>query len=484
VSDPVLPGAALALPEAATVPSVTGEESLSGDAVAMAPEIAPDDAVAMAPAATPAAALPAVVPEPTRAQLQRAGLEGFKIERVAEAAQEFNRIVGDGRTIDELTLGLLWLAEGGARLTIKLEPGVGFFGNNHAARVLRLTLLGGSPAEMRRAWRITNIGLWGFGLDDIFTLPTGDPLTDYVFSAARARWEERLRDHAGWTHNVPFEHTGAVTNPATVASIVPVEITYHSSEAVGYLITVAARFTHQLWKLETELAARGLSLQSATTADIPLDEPVLAYLCYLQQAPKAAAIWEALMFLREFCADILVATPTDGGSYELSVLIGTLNRWIGPLRDPSELGLAATLQFLVKDATAVHPSGRLGRDVLAEVAARADWQPTIPAEADLDASGRSILEELVDAWATYATRVEEDLHGLAPGDLIVQGTPVLDALGNEVLDPAHPPLFPGTLGTVGFGARNYGTRFQEATGRALGGPVTRSLVPAIETGTL
>lgn len=483
MSDPALPGAALALPEESATPSAISEvEVLPGDAVAMAPEIASGDAVAMAPDVAPAAALPVVVPESARTQLQRVGLEGFKIERILEAAQGFNQSVGDGRTIDELTLGLLWLTEGGARLTIKLQPGVGFFGDNHGAQVLLLAFLSGSPAEMRQAWRITNIGLWGFGLDDIFTIPTGDPLTDFVFSASLKRWQERLKDYASWTHNVPFEHTQGVATPSTVSSIVPVDITFSSSEAVGYLITVAARFTHQLWKLEAELAARGLSIKSATTADIPLDEPVLAYLCYLQQAPKAAGIWEALVFLREFCSDIYVAMPTSEGHYELSVLIGTLNRWSGPLRDPSAFGLPAILKSLIRDATAVHANGRLGRNVLAEVAARADWQPIIPAEPDLDASGRALLETLVDAWAVYAARMEQDLHGLPPGELIYQGTPTLDASGTELFDPAHPPLFPGKLGTVGFGVRNYGTRFQKATGWALGHEVGKA--PSIEMGML
>jgi hypothetical protein len=107
------------------------------------------------------------------------------------------------------------------------------------------------------------------------------------------------------------------------------------------------------------------------------------------------------------------------------------------------------LKSLVRDATAVHPNGRLGRNVPAEVAARADWQPTIPAEPDLDASGRALLETLVDAWAVSA---------------------------------AHPPLFPGQHGTVGFDVRNYGTRFQKATGGALGNEM--SPAPSIETGML
>jgi hypothetical protein len=79
----------------------------------------------------------------------------------------------------------------------------------------------------------------------------------------------------------------------------------------------------------------------------------------------------------------------------------------------------------------------------------------------------------------------EDLHDLAPGELIYQGTPALDPNGLEIFDAAHPPLFPGQIGTVGFGVRNYGTRFQKATGWALGKAVTRNLVPpSLDTGLL
>ena len=124
----------------------------------------------------------------------------------------------------------------------------------------------------------------------------------------------------------------------------------------------------------------------------------------------------------------------------------------------------------------------MGRDILAEIAARADWVPTIPAEPD--AAGLTLLKELVDAWTAYAKRMVEGLPGLPPGELLFQGAPALDEHGNEIVDPAHPPLFPGTLGTTGFGARNYGARFQKATGQPLGAMISRSMFTGIDPSTL
>lgn len=486
MSKPVLPGAALALPqEAVTLPAAeaTGaaDDLLPDDAVAQAPELEREDAVAQAPAVVADDALPVVVPASPREQLVKAGIRSALIDLVAQSVQEFNDTVGDGRVIDELTLGLLWKSEGGATLTVLLDPHSGLFQKRHTDLVLQLAFFSNSgvPAEIRRVWRMTQVGLFGFGLDDIFKEPTGNQ-EDFVFHTARARWADRLNEHGDWTQSVPFERVRPVSNPATVSAIEPVKISIGASDAIGFLLAVSARFTRQLWLLEEELAPRGIRIQATATEEIPLVEPILAYLCYLHRAPKAAAIWQALVFLREFCNDVYVARPTSSGHYELSVVIGTLNRWLEVLRDPAALALPTILVDLVKDSTATHPNGRLGRHILTEVAERGDWMPTIPTATELDGDGRALLEELVDAWAVYAVELVEGLRNPVPGELLFNGTQQFDADGNAIVIPGHPPLFPGQLGTTGFGARNYGKRFQKATGQPLGQAVHHSHFPEIE----
>jgi hypothetical protein len=486
MSNPVLPGAALALPEEVVAPSVAGqvvveEGLLLDDAVAFAPEIEDEDA-ADGVAAVPEEALPAVVPATVETQLANAGIDQKLIARIVQAANEFGATVGDGRTIDSLTLGLLWKSEGGAQLTMTLDPTDGVFIATHGDAVEQLKALidFGAFPDMLRAWRIANIGVWGFGLDDIFPQPpTGaaDAILHYNYETARAGWATELARHGNWTRSIPFEHVRGAARPATISDVEPVELSIQAGEAVGFLITVAARFTRQLWLLEAELAARGLRIEVAATANIPVVEPVLAYLCYLHRAPKAAAVWQGLVFLRELCADAYVARPTSGGHYELSVLIGTLNRWLELLRDPAALGLSATLVELVKDSTAKHPNGRLARHILTEVAERAEWMPIIPTVAELDASGQLLLEELVDGWTAFAVQMVEGLHNPVPGELLFLGTHDVDDDNNEIVEPGRPPLFPSQMGTTGFGARNYGTRFKKATGQALGASVRYSPLP-------
>ncbi len=444
-----------------------GPGVLSEAALGFAPLITDDDAVAD-PGVLPGDALPVVVPEDARAQLGRLGLSGTTIDDVVRAAERFTATVGDGRSVDPLTLGLLWLSEGGAQLTITLDPFLpDGFGPTWNANVTLLVALHAEPSDLRRTWRITMIGLWGFGLDDIFTLPDTAVVADLALGTSLDRWARRLDEHGDWTQPVPFATTIGTTSPVDVTALGVVDVSFTHNEAVGFLITVAARFTKQLWALPGELAARGVVLSTGRVEDIPIVEPVLAYLCYLTRAPRAAGTWEALIFLREFCAEVVLSAPTSSGTgYDLAFVIAALNRWLGPLRDDSRLGLPAMLRATVRDETARVPGGPLGRDLLDAVALRTDWDP-IPDEAGLDAAGRALLEGLVDAWSVFARRCEVDLHGLPPGELFFQGA-----------DRAvSPQLFTSHLGTTGFGARNYGRRFQAATGAPLGAPCTRTSVP-------
>jgi hypothetical protein len=459
--DPLLGGAATPVDPLNSLPNVLGE-----DAVAFAPEIVSDDAVAE-PGLLPEEALPVVVPEDPRTQLERLKLADVKIDRIYQAAHQFNGAIEDGRSIDELTLGLLWLSEGGAKLTITLDPGDPDFGPNFTRQISRLIVLRSSPAETHRAWRITNIALWGFGLDDIIKVAVLDPrdvIDKFTFANAEARWKRRLLEHGDWTHDVPFRAVNGSTIPTVVTSVGVVNLSFRIDEAVGFLVAVAARFTKQLWALPAELALRGITLSTDSVAEIPLVEPILAYMCYLSRAPRAAGLWEALIFLRDFCNEVVLAAPTSSGTgYDLVFVIAVLNKWLGPLRDRSEFGLTAILRDLVNDSTATLAGGPKGRDLLADVANRADWDP-IPGEAELDPDGKALLELLVDAWLVYAKRCAVDLHGLPPGELFFQGA-----------DPAiSPQLFPSELFTTGFGARNYGERFQTATQAPLGSTCTRA----------
>ncbi len=460
------------------------EPATAGDAVAMAPEpaVTNDRPVEDPDAATPDSALGPRTAEDARTQLAREHLRRNEIDVIYAAARQFNAAASDSRSIDELTLGLLWKSERPAGEPFKVE----LHGGDAGLGLLLgdLTLITANNRDTR-AWRIDAAGQHQFGMKDIFEYQGGGDATPdeyYNLATARKRWASRLAQHAGWYRAVPFESADpqigkalkSTGPPGVVQTYTNVELILTPDDTVGFLVAVAARFTNELWKLPSELERLGIVLDVSNTAEIPLVEPVLAYLCFLSRAPQAAATIEGMIFLKEFCEAAAPAALMlrDGPVYTLDDLIPLLNTWMPRLTDSSYFGILSTLRETVReDSTAsTREDGsrtRPGISVLDDLVSHYGGG-IIPAASQLDTTGRALLEELAEAWNDFAFRVVDEFAGKAPMALFYWGCQQsLDSEGKAI-----PPLFRSEskrfvdgrfLGTRGFGVMNYGKRYLKAT---------------------
>lgn len=460
------------------------EPATAGDAVAMAPEPAftNDRPVEDPEAATPDSALGRATAEDARTQLAREQLRRDEIDVIYAAAKQFNAAAsGDSMSIDELTLGLLWKSErpAGEPYKVELHRGTFAFGE----LLTDLDTMTANNRDTLRAWRIEAAGHHQFGMKDIFDHEgRGAAYSDdyYNLATARKRWASRLAKHAGWYRAVPFESAdpqlGRVLKGTGSAGEVhnSVELILTPDDTVGFLVAVAARFTNELWELPSELDRLGIVLDVSNTAEIPLVEPILAYLCFLSRAPQAAATIEGMIFLQEFCeaASPAALMLAGGPVYDLDELIPMLNTWMPRLQDSSYLGILSTLRETVKEDSVVttREDGsrtRSGISVLDDLVSYYS-AGIIPAVSQLDTTGRALLEELAEAWNDFAFRVVDEFAGKAPMALFYSGC-------QETLDSekkAIPPLFRSEwsrivgdqiLGTRGFGVKNYGKRYLKAT---------------------
>lgn len=418
---------------------------LNEDALAEAPEGGEQAATPAAPLANEGAATPlsalgeegAALPvgatgvqddearlKEVRERLKRTGgYNNSAVDAVFRAAAIFNAEAPDGRTVSELMLGLVWACEGHPRFLLHLKTaGPEDFYLRHYFAVT------GYDAEAdarRRAVKIAAIGVWNCGLDDIFIL-RGSEQTDpdaYKWDVALARWRRNLGRYAGWTKDVPF--AGATPAELDLITFGEYDLAFDEDDAVGFLVAAASRFTKQLWELPAALEERGYRPALPPAHELADGDPVLAYATYQASATKAAAYFEVAVFARDFCEAVSESAVLSGQEVYLKPIIEALNRWLPKLKNElnrqDNVGLGWGVKTLL-----LNPEG-----VTALRAVTGKGWESIPAEENLSAEERRMLERVQRAWADYSLYVVAHFSHLPPGEFLGRGT--LDGTARKLI---------------------------------------------------
>ncbi|HEY0081007.1 MAG TPA: hypothetical protein VGB73_20550 [Pyrinomonadaceae bacterium] len=340
------------------------------------------------------------------------GYNNTSLSAVFRAAKTFNDEAPDDRKVSELMLGLVWACEGHPRLELHLQD----THSGHLFYLVKHFEVVGSDAEAegrRRAVKISAIGVWNCGLDDIFIL-RGSEQTDpdvYSWKKSLSRWRRNLNTYAGWTKDVPFEHA----TPGELTSVgVDFVLGFEADDAAGLLVATASRFTKRIWELPDGLAARGYPLNFPDITQLSEAEPVLAYATYQTSPLKAPAYFELGVFAREFCSAVADSAIISSKEIYLKPIIEVINRWLAKLKNESnsEAGLGWAVETLLlndKGVTAL------------QAVTRKSWD-AIPAEELLSETERKLLERVQQTWVDYALYVNTYFGHKPPGEFLGRGS--------------------------------------------------------------
>ena len=465
--------------QAAAGDQATESEAESGlDAVAEAPienqdaavpdesagdpsAVASDSAVAGEDDVTPAEPVAEASTEDAATMLKRILYGDDMVEAIYAACAEHNAaLYADHRSVDPLTLGLLWRLEGGS--TVKLDPADPDHRFDAAIEDLawiRDPKQGGAhgttwQSNAEHVWRISWAGIWGFGLDSITGGTT--PINDfYDLATAEARWKNNMTAFGWPSTNLPSGVTAVPFEQAdpthTVENGVDV-LTLSSTDAQGFLVAAAVRYTDEVWKLPAALESAEIGTGDENALTLAEADPVLAYLTFNATAARAAKLYAAIYFLEEICPAIIA--NTGGATVEeasisiaaetsLDSVVEVLDKWRTQRADSSSKGFQdATSQVAKSAVLSSSPRQKLLDFFVPEIEA---GEPGIYATASvLTDDEKAELTAIIAEWRDFSLKFASYVTA-NPGQYMYMA-------GNR---NANPQLVPADFGEFGFSVINF-----------------------------
>jgi len=454
--DDVLPGDALAEAPTEAGDTVT-DPAAEGDTDAIAPAMATEPEVE----ATPVEAYAVVEVDDAATMLSRIRFSDDDVAAVFDACSQHNAGFDHARSVDPLLLGLLWQIEGARTRNVRLDPNDASHRFDAALEHLdwiRDPAKGGThgsawQADAERAWRLTWIGIWGFGLDSVFGSSATTFEALYDWTTAVARWEQNM-SAIGWSKaalptgvdTLPFRKTDPGQQDDHGVQV----LSLTQSQLITYLLVVAIRFSQELWNLPEALVDAGLASEYVHPVALASSDPLLAYLTYNAQASRAAGLYEAVAFLRDICTPMVAVT---GGSTSaetgtaipsadsLDTLIQAMAKWKDRLVDDSTRGFQYALKQVVSSSVLRYST----RERLFDLAGDAsiNWQSTTR-EADLASAVQTELNGIAGEWRSFGIL-------FAPYAATTSGQYLYEGANRN----ASPQLVPNSFGTFGYSVVNF-----------------------------
>jgi len=432
----------------AALSEVPGEVDTETDEEAVAE--APEDAAAREPgeqALDDQATADQADPDPATILKRLNSFTSREIDAILSAASQFSSGNTSGLSIDPVMLGIVWASEGAPhRTSVTISPTETNSQRVKWLEIFDLLDFGDASADSVRAATISAVGLWAFGLDDLFA---AKEVAIPDLATLQGLWAERLQSSAGWTGAVPF----AKANPALSrpdSSTGARTLTFSTSEAVGFLVAMAARWTFELARVPAVLSGAGISIEGVSVNGLLATDPVLSYLAYNGKAERFVASIRAARFLQSFCRAVTEGDVLGGGEQTLQPMIDVLNRWRTALADGKTV--IPMLKLLI-DSSAVTHDGTNGLTSLQSLAESLGGN--LPLESDLEDSARASLQLLQSVWATAAYFVVAHVGDDAPGSLLME-------LSNKGLDVALFQRSASGMNTVPDAISNFGPRVAKA----------------------
>jgi hypothetical protein len=453
---------ALPMDALAEAPTEGEEGALPVDALGAPSAVAPEDAVAGEENVTPAESLAVVLTDDAATMLRRIqyGEDEIEILFATRAEHDTAMFVGDGdpdtRSIDPLTLGLLWKLEGGAKVT--LDPADSRFATAiEDLAWIRDPGLGGAlgaawQSNAEHVWRITWSGIWGFGLDSIFG---GSDTNDkfYDWNTARSRWFSNMKS-MGWpTSNppvgvraLPFEKADPSHTIESGMNVLNIDL----DDAGGFLAAVAVRYTKSLWDLPAALEAVGIGFVEEHPLTVAGNDPLLAYLTYNADASRAAMLYAAVKFLQELCPAIIAdtggATAEEAGiaiqaETSLDMVVEVLDKWRTLRLDDSSKGFQYAMKQVVKSAVLPYSTREKLYWFFVPESAVYDVGIYTTAEA-LTEEERVELAVIISEWRSFSL-LFAPYFSANPGEYMYTAA------------NAAPPLVPADFGEFGYSVINF-----------------------------